>query len=138
MKSTSFLARAAGLLLAVALPVVSYAEYNDVHLTTDTVITVGGINLSVSGNGADFDSITVNGSNFSLTMSGGSFLRVVSTDRRVLTVGNQGPLVVSYTCSATQSEYTFQVPSSSFAASPTITVESSTCDTLVEIGRAHV
>ena len=63
---------------ACAVPALALAAYNDVTLTTDAVISVGGYTLDVSGSTAVIQSITVNGSSFSVTLASGSSLTVSS------------------------------------------------------------
>jgi len=74
MKKASALAA----ITACAIPAFAFAAYNDVTLTTDTVISVGGYTLDVSGSSATIQSITVNTSNFSVTLASGSSLTVSS------------------------------------------------------------
>ncbi|MEK7126074.1 MAG: hypothetical protein AAB835_01115, partial [Patescibacteria group bacterium] len=62
----------AGILAALFAPALAFAAADDVTLTTDTVLSVGGITLNVSGSSATVESITVNASDFSVTLSSGS------------------------------------------------------------------
>ena len=67
------------IILAVLAPLsLAFAAYNDVTLTTDAVVSVGGYTLDVSGSTAAVQSITVNGSSFSVTLASGSSLTVSS------------------------------------------------------------
>jgi hypothetical protein len=59
-------------------PLSAFAAYNDVTLTSDAVISVGGYTLDVSGSSAAIQSITVNVSSFSVTLASGSSLTVTS------------------------------------------------------------
>jgi hypothetical protein len=61
-----------------ALPSLSFAAYNDVTLTTDAVISVGGYTLNVSGSSAAIQSIVVNAGSFSVTLASGSSFTVSS------------------------------------------------------------
>lgn len=63
---------------ACALPALAFAAYNDVTLTTDAVISVGGYTLDVSGSSATIQSITVNTTNFSVTLASGSAVTISS------------------------------------------------------------
>jgi hypothetical protein len=69
---------AAGCALALAIPSFVLAAYNDVTLTTSAVLSVGGYTLDVSGTSAAIQSITVNPSNFSVTLASGSSITVSS------------------------------------------------------------
>lgn len=64
--------------VTLATPALAFAAYNDVTLTTDTVISVGDYTLDVSGSTATIQSITVNTTNFSVTLASGSTLTVSS------------------------------------------------------------
>src|SRR5665213_1295938 len=61
-----------------ALPALALAAYNDVTLTTNAVISVGGYTLNVSGSSATVQSIVVQAASFSVTLASGSSLTVVS------------------------------------------------------------
>ncbi|MDO8566652.1 MAG: peptidoglycan-binding domain-containing protein [bacterium] len=68
----------AGILVALLAPTLAFAAADDVTLTTDTVLSVGGITLNVSGSSAAIESITVNASNFSVTLLSGSTFQVTA------------------------------------------------------------
>jgi hypothetical protein len=63
---------------AFSVPAFAFAAFNDVTLTTDANILVGGYTLNVSGSTAAVQSITVNAGNFSVTLASGSSLTVSS------------------------------------------------------------
>ena len=128
MTSRRSLARMLTALVAL-VPWVSYAAYNDAHLSGGITLTVGGINLVVQGDGADMESITVSSGTFSVTMPEGSYLRVTSADRRVLTPSNIGSIQVASTCTSSQNQYTYQSPSGAPTSVMTVAVDSSTCST---------
>ena len=65
---------------ALVVPTAS-AAYNDVTLTTATVLSVGGIEVDISGSSAVIQSITVNPTNFSFTLPSGSLERSAPTLR---------------------------------------------------------
>jgi hypothetical protein len=60
------------------LPSITMAAYNDVTLTTSAVISVGGYTLNVTGSSAVVQSITVNTSNFTVTLVAGSSIKISS------------------------------------------------------------
>src|SRR3989338_7041007 len=70
--------KGAGILVALLAPALAFAAYDDVSLTTDTVLSVNGITLNVSGSSATVESITVNATNFSATLQSGSTLQVTA------------------------------------------------------------
>lgn len=111
--------------LLVAVPSVSLAAYNDATLTTDAVIEVGGISLTVSGASAVLDSITVTATNFTFTMQSGSSLEVTSADRKVLTTDASGFITVN-TCDTSVSKLK-HVFSGQGTLSVTVTPQSTTC-----------
>jgi len=63
---------------ALLLPVFALAAHDDATLTTDTVLSVNGITLNVSGSTAEVESMTVNATNFSVTLSSGSTFQVTA------------------------------------------------------------
>ena len=65
-------------LAVCAMPALAFAAYNDVTLTTNAVISVGGYTINVSGSTATVQSIVVNSGNFSVTLASGSYLTVTS------------------------------------------------------------
>lgn len=64
--------------IALLVPVFASAAFDDVTLTTDTVLSVNGITLNVSGSSATIESITVNASDFSVTLQSGSSFQVTA------------------------------------------------------------
>ena len=65
-------------------PVFAFAAYNDVTLTTDTVFSVNGITVNVSGTSAAVESIVVNSASFTVTLADGSSIEMTAPDRNVL------------------------------------------------------
>jgi peptidoglycan hydrolase-like protein with peptidoglycan-binding domain len=87
---------------ACALPSLALAAYNDVTLMTDAVIQVGSYTLDVSGSSATIQSITVNSSNFSVTLASGSAVTVTSPTLQQLT-SDVSSDVVSNPCTGSES-----------------------------------
>lgn len=102
MRKIIILAVFALLAVVTAMPHTSSAAYNDATLTTDAVISVGGINLNVSGASAVVSSITVGASSFSFNLESGSSLQVTSTAGKVLTTDSLSYVTVN-TCTNNQS-----------------------------------
>lgn len=113
------------LLLLLALPTSSFAAFNDTTLTTDTVITAGGVNLNVSGSSAVIESITVTASNFSFVLLSGSSIRVVSPDRWLLTTDAASTYIVENRC--TDSGYVLEHSSSGGTVTITVTPQATGC-----------
>lgn len=89
-------------LTACAVPALALAAYNDVTLTTDAIISVGGYTLDVSGSSATIQSITVNADNFSVTLGSGSAITVTSPTLQQLSSDVQSD-VVSNPCTGSAS-----------------------------------
>jgi hypothetical protein len=87
---------------ACALPSLALAAYNDVTLTTDAVIQVGSYTLDVWGSSATIQSITVNSSNFSVTLASGSAVTVTSPTLQQLS-SDVSSDVVSNPCTGSES-----------------------------------
>lgn len=112
--------------IAVALllaPSLALAAATDVTLTTDTVLSVAGITLNVSGSSATVESITVNAGNFSVTMQSGSTFQITAPSLNRLTASTLTG-VSSDICSASQSLLAY-APSTSVTV--TITPSSTLC-----------
>jgi hypothetical protein len=113
-------------LLAFLVPTLTFAAFNDVTLTTSTVLSVGGYTLNVSGSSATIQSIVVNSGSFTVTMLAGSYLQVTSPTYQQLTTDNPG-LVSSNSCSNSTSVLTLSSPSSS--GTVTVTPTATICST---------
>ena len=92
----------AGILMALLAPVAASAAYNDVTLTTDTVLSVNGITLNVSGTSATIESITANATDFSVTLGSGSTFQVTAPGLERLSVSTLTG-IASDICNANQS-----------------------------------
>ena len=112
--------------IAVALllaPSLALAAYNDVTMTTSTVLSVNGITLNVSGSSAAIESITVNATNFSVTLLSGSTFQVTAPNLNRLSADtNTGN--TTFTCSASESIIKY-APSSTVTV--TITPSTTLC-----------
>lgn len=96
-----------GLLLA---PLAAFAAYNDVTLTTDTVLTVGGYTLNVSTASASIESMEVGASSVSITLAAGSSMEVTAPDlNRLSTASATG--VTKDICDSTRSILKFETNS---------------------------
>lgn len=96
-------------------------------LSTDAIVSVASINLNVSGSTASIDSMTVNASDFTVTLSGGQSIQITSSDRRLLTVSQLGSLSITSLCTTSNSVTTITNPSAGVQVTPTITPQSSAC-----------
>lgn len=100
------------------VPFVASALYNDVTLTTATVISIGGVDLNVSGSSAVVQSITVNASSFSFVLLSGSSIDVTSASGQKLSTDASG----KYTSGGSCSDSTYTLSHSSEEDTVTITV----------------
>lgn len=113
----------AGILVALLAPSLAFAAYDDVTLTTDTVLSVNGITLNVSGTSATIESMTVNASDFSVTLQSGSTFQVTAPGLERLSA-NTLTGIASDICNANQSVLKY-APSTSVTV--TITPSSTLC-----------
>lgn len=79
-------------------PIGLNAAYNDVTLTTDAVISINSISLTVSGSSASIESIVVGSDNFVVTLQPSSTMTVTSADNKDFST-NAGSTHVTETCS---------------------------------------
>ena len=113
MSTTKYLAIIA---LLLGAPALASAAFDDVTLTTDAVLSINGITLTVSGSSGVMESITANSNNFTVDLAPGSSLKVVSADRKKFNTS----LSVSTTnagitgeCTSSLSNVTISYPSGS-------------------------
>ena len=88
--------------VALVLPTLALAAYNDVTLTTDAVISVGGYTLNVSGSSAVIESIVVDTGSFSVTLGSGSAITISSPTLQQLSSDVTSD-VVSNPCTGSES-----------------------------------
>jgi len=113
----------AGILVALLAPSFALAAAADVTMTTDTVLSVNGITLNVSGASAVVQSITVNATNFSVDLVSGSSFKVTAPGlERITSDTDTGK--TSYVCDASGSSIAY-APTSSVTV--TITPTSTLC-----------
>ena len=117
------------LLSFLIAPVLAFGAL-DVTLSESSVVSVGGYSLVVSGS-ANFDSILVDSSSFSIQLSPGASITVTSSDRKAFTT-SPTTYTTSQTCSSSQSLVTLAMVSGP-VTTVTVTPSSSNC-TLSEGG----
>ena len=115
-----------GLILTLAIATPAFAAYNDVTLTTDAVINVGGASLNVAGSSNVVESITVGATDFSFTLSSGSTIKVSSPTFKRLNTNAAAEFRAGRVCESTESSITHS-SSNATAATVTITVSSLNC-----------
>lgn len=125
MKSKTFQSLVfVGLLSLV--PSLTFAAFDDATLTTDTVISVGGYTLNVSGSSAVIESIVVNTSSFDVVMQSGSSITVNSPDRNQLSATTDSDVAATNTCNSSESTLAL---SATGAGTITITPSATICAT---------
>ncbi len=113
------------IILSILVPTVTHAAYNDVSLTTDTIITVNSINLNVSGATAALESIVLKSDLFTASLAGTSTITVTSNNGYTLTT-TAAPSYVSKTCASGVSSITLSIPAGSPNSEVTMDVTPST------------
>lgn len=127
-----------GALTALLLPAFAMAAYNDVSLTSDTTLSVGGVSVTVAASGATIESIVVSADSFVATLLPGSSMTVRSTALRPLNLTTSN-LNGSYSseCTDTYSSVTATFPAGfSGTVDVTITPDSSTTCTAASTATA--
>src|SRR3989338_8152741 len=112
-------------IVALLLPGLALAAYNDANLSTGVVLSVGGVTVTVSGSTAALESIAVGASSFTVSLLPNSFIEVQSTDRKVIATNAPANYIVIDTCTDTAS--TLKLYSAISTGSMTVTPSSSTC-----------
>ena len=83
--------------VVLSTPRTTHAAFDDVTIVVDTVITVSGINLTVSGATSSLNTIVVGADNFQITLNSGSSIQVTSATGRVIGTNGQG-FIATNTC----------------------------------------
>src|SRR3989344_2945377 len=85
-------------------PVFAFAAYNDVTLTTDTVVlSVNGITVNVTGASAEIESIVVSSTDFTVTLASGSSIDMTAPNLNVFSVNTVTDQVTNV-CTSAQSK----------------------------------
>lgn len=113
-------------LVLSGLPGAVFAAYGDVSVVTDTLITVGSVNLTVSGSTAVVEQMVVNADSVVFTMPQNSKITVTSADLRQLSQSGGSNAVRNTTCNGSTSSIELN-NTSSVSETVTVTVESTTC-----------
>ena len=111
--------------ILLAAPAIAFGAYNDVTLTTDTVLSVNSITVNVSGSSATIESITVNSTNFTVNIAAGSSFTVTAPSRNILSPVVPSGVTATETCDASTSK--LEVSSASTNNTITITPQTALC-----------
>ena len=93
--------------LLLLAPVLASAAADDVTLTTDTILSVNGVTLNVSGSSATIESIVVDSGTFSITILSGSVFEVTAPNRNELNPSTLSDATVN-TCSSSESRLRYE------------------------------
>lgn len=106
-----------GSIASLLLPILAFAAYNDVSLTTDTVLDIGGITVNVSGDTATVESIAVGAASFTVTLQGNanSSFQVTAPNLNKLVTNQQSGISVD-ACSGLKSVLGYTASSSEVIA----------------------
>jgi len=108
---SSSIKKGSGLFLAVTLFLgitpLTFASFNDVTLTTSTIINIGGFDLTVSGSSAVIESISVGATSFDVTLLSGSSFAVTSADDKHFVVSATPTISYTEACPNATSSLTF-------------------------------
>jgi hypothetical protein len=116
----------AGILAALLAPYLAFAAYDDVTLS-DTTLSIGDITLTVGASEATIESITVNGSSFTVTLQPQSTITVHSVDKKVMTVDGSSVFIQSSGCNSSESFLKISTVNDPRQVTLTVTPSSSTC-----------
>lgn len=114
-------------LIALLGPASAFAAYDDVSLTTDTVFTVDGMTINVSGSSATIESITVDGSRLSVTLLESSTMTVTAPNGNVMSDAKESGVGYTRTVTCTSSTSKLTITGGSGSTVVTITPSPSLC-----------
>src|SRR3989344_114834 len=114
----------AAITLGFFVPALAFAAYNDVTLTTDTVISVNSVTMNVTGSSASLGTLVVDSTNFTVTVLAGSTLTVTAASQKVMSISAEPAQSVTVVCDASTSSFSF---TASVTATITVTPSSSAC-----------
>src|SRR3989344_1132161 len=93
--------------LLLLAPVLASAAADDVTLTTDTILSVNGVTLNVTGSSATIESIVVDSGTFSITILSGSVFEVTAPNRNELNPSTLSDATVNI-CSSSESRLRYE------------------------------
>src|SRR3989344_807344 len=120
----TFLIRGAVVLAALLVASPAFAAFDDVTLTTDTVLSVNGITLNIYGDSATLETITVNSTNFAAPLQPSSALTIHAPSENIIDVSSNVTAGLSSVCTSATSTVTV---SASETINITVTPSSSIC-----------
>ncbi|OHA89816.1 MAG: hypothetical protein A3C70_00990 [Candidatus Zambryskibacteria bacterium RIFCSPHIGHO2_02_FULL_43_14] len=122
-----------GSIVALLLPALAFAAYNDVSMDTTVVLTVNSITLNVSGSASTIESLVINPTTFVVTIKNGSSFQVTAPGRESLSADTgQGQNV--NTCNGTESKLGYNLSGTSDTVTVTIAPSTTLCADVAEVG----
>src|SRR3990167_1481285 len=113
-----------GIVIALSLPALAFAAYNDVTLTADTVvISVNSVSVNVSGSSATVETIAFGATTFTATLQSASTMTINSPNLSVTTE----PAIGGITAVCSGGVKTITIPAVSGANTVTVTPSSTAC-----------
>lgn len=116
----------------VSVPQTTHAAFDDANLAVDTILSVGGVTLTISSATSTIATITVEANRFSFTLNSGSSLQVTSSAGKVLETDGAG-YIATNTCTGGVSVLGF---TSNSTATITVVPLSSSCSGAATTGTA--
>lgn len=113
-------------IVTLLLPALAFAAFDDVRLTTDTVLSVNGITVNVSGTQATIESIEVGSTTFVVTIETGSSFQVTAPDLNKL-VADVGQWRSVDTCTGSSSVLAYDAAVSGSELVVTVTPSATLC-----------
>ena len=122
-----------GSIVALLLPALAFAAYNDVSMDTTVVLTVNSITLNVSGSASTIESLVINPTTFVVTIKNGSSFQVTAPGRESLSADTgQGQNVNP--CNGTESKLGYNLSGTSDTVTVTIAPSTTLCADVAEVG----
>ena len=112
-----------GVVIALFLPTLAFAAYNDVTLTTDVVLSVNSVSVNVSGSSATMETIAVGATTFTATLQSASTMTINAPNLSVTTE----PAIGGITAVCSSGVKTITIPAVSGANTVTVTPSSTAC-----------
>ena len=112
-----------GIVIALFLPTLAFAAYNDVTLTTDVVLSVNSVSINVSGSRATVETMAVGATTFTATLQSASTMTISAPNLSVTTE----PAIGGLTAVCSSGVKTITIPAVSGANTVTVTPSSTAC-----------
>ncbi len=114
--------------MGLILPVLAFAAYNSVSLTTGTTLrtTIGGSIVDLTATGGTIESIIVNPGSVSLTLVAGSSINLTSAGKNTFTY-NTSAVLTSFDCGSSSSVLSLSLPQGQATETVVVTPVNTAC-----------